>query len=383
MKHYDVIVAGIGGMGSAAAYHLARRGRRVLGLERFGIPHEMGSSHGQTRIIRLPYHENPAYVPLLRRAFELWRELQRPAGEQLLYVTGSLEVGGPGSPVVEGSRRSCEEHGLPHEMLDGAEVMRRFPALRVPAGTTALLQADGGFLLPERCIAAHAGLAEMHGAEIHRHEPLLGWEPHGDGVIVHTARGAYRADRLVISAGPWAGKLIEALAGLAAPERQVLAWFEPLRPELFALGRLPVFIVDTGTRNYYGFPVIDASGFKIGLHHHLRQAADPDALDRTVHPEDEEALRACVERYFPDGAGRTLTTQVCMYTNTPDGHFILDLHPGCPQVSIAAGFSGHGFKFCSVVGEVMADLAETGATRHDIGMFRLGRFAGAGGPMPG
>ena len=263
-------------------------------------------------------------------------------------------------------------------MLDGAEVMRRFPALRVPAGTTALLQADGGFLLPERCIAAHAGLAEMHGAEIHRHEPLLGWEPHGDGVIVRTERGAYRADRLAISAGPWAGKLIEALAGLAAPERQVLAWFEPLRPELFALGRLPVFIVDTGTRNYYGFPVIDASGFKIGLHHHLRQAADPDALDRTVHPEDEEALRACVERYFPDGAGRTLATQVCMYTNTPDGHFILDLHPGCPQVSIAAGFSGHGFKFCSVVGEVMADLAETGATRTRHRHVSFGEIRGDG-----
>ncbi len=373
-NRFDVIVAGIGGMGSAAAYHLARRGRRVLGLERFAIPHEMGSSHGLTRIIRLAYFEHPSYVPLLRRAYELWRELQAEAGEDLLHITGSLEVGYPDGVVLTGSRQACRTHDLPHEILSAAELMRRYPAYHVAPEMIALLQPDGGFLAPERCIVASARLAAAHGAEIHTGEQVLHWKPFRDGVRVRTDRATYEADRLIISAGPWASQLAGALAGLALPERQVLAWFAPLRPEWFTPANFPVFILDVPEGKYYGFPMHGIPGLKIGLLHHLREITDPDRVDRQIHPQDEAVLRTCASRYFPEGAGETLALKTCLFTNTPDEHFILDLYPGALQVALAAGFSGHGFKFCSVVGEIMADLAGQGSTRHDISMFRLARF---------
>ena len=374
---FDAIVVGVGGMGSAALYHLARRGQRVLGLERFAIPHGLGSSHGVTRIIRLAYYEHPAYVPLLRRAYALWRELEAVAGEQLLHSTGSIDAGPPGSPVFEGSRRSCEEHGLPHEVLTSAALSRRFPGYRLPAETLAVLQPEGGFLLPERCIVAHVAAARVHGAEVHVEEPVAGWEPTAGGVHVRTGRGLYTAGRLIITAGAWAGALVDGLAGLAVPERQVLAWLHPRRPDLFAPARFPVFnlLVDEG--RYYGFPVFGVPGFKFGRYHHLGEQGDPDALDRTPHARDEAVLRAFAQRYFPDGAGPTAALKTCLFTNSPDEHFILDTHPAYPQVSFLAGCSGHGYKFCSVVGEILADLALHGATRHDIGLFRLARFSPA------
>jgi len=378
--HFDVIVVGIGGMGSAAAWRLARRGRRVLGLERFVPPHEMGSSHGLSRIIRLTYFEHPSYVPLLRRSYELWRELERLTGEQLLYITGALEIGAPDSVVVQGSLKSAEIHGLPHEILTAAQAMRRFPAYRLPAEFMAILQPDGGFLDPERCIAAHIGMARASGAEIHTGEAVTGWEPAGDGVCVWTEHSSYRAERLVITAGPWASKLIPELAGLAVPERQVVAWFQPHHPDLFRRERFPVFVFDTSDARYYGFPMYGLPGLKVGLFHHLREAVDPDAMDRLARPRDEEVLRAFVERYLPDGTGPTLAQKVCMFTNTPDEHFIVDQHPDCPQVIIAAGFSGHGFKFCSVIGEILADLALSGSTPHDTRLFRMARMGKATEP---
>ncbi len=371
-RRYDVIVIGVGGMGSATVYHLARRGKRVLGLERYDIPHSMGSSHGVTRIIRLAYYENPSYVPLLRRSYELWRELEQEFGEKLLYITGSIDAG---PEVFEGSRMSCELHGLPHEVLTGKQLTERYPAYHLPHDTMALLQPEGGFLLSERCIVAHVMLAMASGAEVHGREKVLDWQPLGDGVRVTTDRAAYEADKLVITAGAWAGQLVESLSGLAVPERQVLAWLQPARPEWFTPERFPVFnlVVDEG--RYYGFPVFSVPGFKFGRYHHLDEQVDPDTLDREGHPRDEQILRAFAEKYFPDGAGATMALKVCMFTNSPDEHFILDLHPDYPQVSMAAGFSGHGYKFCSLVGEVMADLAIDGDTRHDIGLLRYGRFA--------
>lgn len=377
LNRYDVIVAGIGGMGSAAAYHLARRGRRVLGLERFTVPHEQGSSHGLTRIIRLAYFEHPSYVPLLRRAYELWRDLQTEAGEQLLYITGCLEVGYPDGEVIQGSRKACQVHDLSHEELTAAELMRRIPAYNLPAEMVALLQPDGGFLDPERCIVSHARLAQAHGAEIHTGEQVLGWEPLGNRVSVRTDRASYEADRLVISAGSWAGQLAGVLSGIAVPERQVLGWFETSHPAWYAPEHFPVFLLDVPEGRYYGFPMFGIPGLKLGLMHHLRETVDPDQVDREIHPRDEEVLRACLNRYLPSAAGATLALKTCLFTNTPDEHFILDLYPGVPQVALAAGFSGHGFKFCSVVGEVMADLAEHGNTHHDIAMFRLARLSQA------
>ncbi len=374
IAHYDVIVVGVGGMGSAAAYHLANRGKRVLGLERYDVPNDMGSSHGLTRIIRLAYYEDPSYVPLLRRSFELWRRLQQEAGEQLLHVVGSIDAGPPNSSVVEGSLRSCAEHDLRHEVLSSHELTRRYPGYRLPSETVAVFQPDGGFLLPERCIVDHVVLAQARGAEIHGREQVLNWEPRANGVRVRTDRDVYEADRLVVSAGSWAGSLLPSLAGMLVPERQVLAWLQPRRPELFAPNRFPVFnlVVDEG--RYYGFPVFGIPGFKFGRYHHLDERVNPDTIDRHGHRVDEELLRAFAERYFPDGAGPTMTLKVCMFTNSPDEHFIIDIDPSYPQVVFAAGFSGHGFKFCSVVGEILADLAERGSTPHDVRLFRLDRF---------
>jgi sarcosine oxidase len=375
MDRYDVIVVGVGGMGSAAVCELARRGRRVLGLERFDVPHAMGSSHGVTRIIRYAYYEDRSYVPLMARAYELWEQLQERAGERLLRITGSLDVSVTGGRVFEGSKESCDEHGLPYEVLDGVELGRRFPGYRLPAESRALLQPRGGFLLPERCIVAHVTQAQALGAEVHGRERVLGWAAEDDGVVVTTDRATYGADRLVLTAGAWSAELAEPLRGLAAPERQVVAWLQPRRPELFGPDRFPVFNLECAEGRYYGLPVFSIPGVKLGRYHHRGERADPDRLDRECHPEDEEVLASFARRYLPDGAGPTMSLGACMFTNSPDEHFIVDLLPGHPQVGVAAGFSGHGFKFCSVVGEIMADLAETGRTRHDIGLFRLDRFA--------
>jgi sarcosine oxidase len=374
---YDVIVAGVGGMGSAAAFHLARRGRRVLGLERYTIPNEMGSSHGASRIIRLAYFEHPSYVPLLRRSYELWRELEAGYGEQLLHMTGCIHLGAPGTTVFDGCLRSCREHNLQHEVLDSAEVMRRFPAYRLPAKTMAVLEAEGGFLLPEKCIDAHAAGARAAGADLRPGEAVTSWEAIGDGVRVHTGQGSYEAARLVLTAGPWNGKLAGALAPLLRPERQVIAWLEVARPELFERAAFPVFVMEVPEGMYYGFPLFSEGppGFKLGRFHHRYEAADPDLLDRSgAGPEDENLLRSFAARYLPEGAGRALTMKVCMFTNTPDEHFLIDLHPELPQVVVGAGFSGHGYKFCSVVGEILADLVVDGGTRHDTTLFRAGRF---------
>ena len=377
LSHYDAIVLGVGGMGSATLYQLAQRGLRVLGIERYDVPNEMGSSHGITRIIRLAYYEHPSYVPLLKRAYELWRQLQERSGEQLLFTTGSLDIGRAGSQVFEGSRTSCELHALPHEILSGEQVNERFPGYNLPDDLMALYQPEGGFLLPERCIVAHVTAAVQMGAEVHGREQVLKWRPMESGIEVTTDRGKYLSDKLVICAGSWTAKLIPELSHFLAAERQVLGWFQPLKAELFDPGTFPVFnmLVDEG--KFYGFPLYDIPGFKVGRFHHLYQQVDPDTMDRDVQKEDEEVLRSFTNRYFPDAAGPTMSLKTCIFTNTPDEHFILDLHPQFPQVSIAAGFSGHGFKFCSVVGEIMADLVQHSRSRHDLDFLSLRRLQGS------
>ena len=374
-NHFDVIVVGVGGMGSAALYQLAARGKRVLGLERFDIPHTMGSSHGVTRIIRLAYYEHPSYVDLLRRSYQLWREIQTEVNEQLLYITGSIDAGPPGSWVFEGAWRSAREHDLPHEILTGSEMRRRFPGYNLPADTLALLQPEGGFLLPERCVVNYAQAAMARGAELHGRERVLGWDPYYGGVKVTTDRGVYTADKLVITAGAWAGHLVPELRHLAVPERQVLAWLACEQPELFHRDRFPVFNLLVEEGRYYGFPTFQIPGFKFGRYHHFEEVVDPEDWNREPTPEDERILRDFASRYFPRGAGPMLTMAACMFTNTPDRHFILDLHPEHKQVVIASPCSGHGFKFASVIGEVVADLAERGQTRHNIELFQLRRFS--------
>ena len=374
MPSYDAIVIGVGGMGSAAVYHLARRGLQVLGLEKHAIPHEMGSSHGYSRMIRYTLQEHPSYVPLVSRSYELWHEMEETAGEELMVTTGSIRAGAPDSPFFLNAQEACDLHSIPYEILTASEVNKRFPGYRFPEEISSVYQADGGFLLPERCIVTHVQAAERAGADVHSQETVLDWEVRGDGVQVRTDRDTYTAGRLVVTAGPWAANLVPELAAYAVPERQVMGWFQPKRPELYAAEAFPVFGVFTEEGRYYGFPSHAVPGFKIGRAHHLLQKVDPDAIDREVHPEDEDILRQAVNRYFPLAAGKLLDGKTCMYTNTPDGHFMIGTLDGQPQVSVAAGFSGHGFKFASVIGEIMADLAQNGATEHDINLFRLDRF---------
>lgn len=371
---YDVIVIGVGGMGSATTYHLARRGLDVLGLERYDVPNTMGSSHGITRIIRLAYYEHPSYVPLLRRAYELWDDLQADHPRQLLYRTGSIDAGPEDSEVFEGSLRSCREHDIEHEILASAELSDRFPGYRLPEDHRALYQPDGGFLVPEQCIVAHVEAAHGHGAEIHAREYVEDWRSTRDGVRVETDRDSYEADSLVITAGAWTGGFVDALDGVAVPERQVLAWLQPTEPDRFAPDAFPVFNLAVDEGRYYGFPVYEIPGFKFGRYHHRDETVDPDDWNRDPNREDERLLREFAERYFPEGVGPTMRLSTCMFTNTPDEHFVLDTLPGHPEVVVGAGFSGHGFKFSSVIGEILADLAADSETDHPIRMFDIDRL---------
>ena len=374
---YDAIVLGVGGMGSATVYELAKRGKRVLGLERFDVPHELGSSHGTTRIIRLAYYEDGAYVPLLRRAYELWRELEGVTGERVLHVTGSIDAGPEDDWVFKGSYESCVEHGIPHEVLNASALHKRFPGYELPDGHFALLQEEGGFLTPERCIVNFVSAAQALGAEVRARERVLEWRETPHGVTVRTERGTFEAAELVITAGAWAAQQVPGLGGNAQAERQVLGWFQPHKPQLFTPDRFPVFNLAVDEGRYYGFPVYGIPGFKIGLYHHLHETVDPDRLERDVHPRDEAVLRDCVARYFPAANGPTMTLKTCLFTNSPDEHFIIGRHLEYEHVSFAAGFSGHGFKFCSVVGEVLADLAVQGETRHPVKLFDPQRYLAA------
>lgn len=373
----DVVVAGVGATGSAAACELARRGHRVIGLDRFDVPNELSSHHGINRIIRLAYFEGAHYVPLVRRALELWRRLEAETGEPLLHVTGSLDVGPEGGAQVANARASCLAHDLPHEMLDAASIARRFPACTPPSGYHGLFQPEGGFLAAEASVAAQARLARHFGAEIRERDPVLGWEPKGDRILVRTASDIIETGRLVLSAGPWIAGLVPLLDGLAVPTRQIVGWFDTAGRADFAPDRLPVFVLeDEQGRNFYGFPEWGAPGFKIGCHHHLREAVDPGGFDRALHPRDEELLRSCVSRFFPGADGRVLDHRGCIYTEVPDEDFILDLLPGCPQVVVASACSGHGFKFSPALGELVADLVERGDAGPAGEPFRLARLVG-------
>ncbi|WP_373068328.1 N-methyl-L-tryptophan oxidase [Gemmatimonas sp.] len=370
----DVIVVGVGGMGSAVTYQLAARGLRVLALEQHDLGHGFGSSHGLTRIIRLAYFEDPSYVPLLRRAFALWRELEKGLEEPLLHVTGGLDVGFAGSLVFEGSLRSCREHKLSHEVLDATALAARFPGWHPAPNAMAVYQPDAGFLTPERCIRAYVDRARSHGATIHIHEKVLGYTASNGRVRVRTDRAEYEAAQLVLTAGPWMADLAPSLQPLLAPERQVLGWFDIADHARFAPTAFPVFVLEAAEGTYYGFPEYGVPGFKIGRYHHRDERIHPDTMDRAVHAADEAVLRQAVARYFPDANGAMQSSAACIFTNTPDEHFIIDRAPDMPEVLLVSPCSGHGFKFCSVIGEICADLVQHGTTSHDIALFRLARF---------
>jgi len=375
MNRYDTIVVGLGGMGSAAAFHVARRGKRVVGLEQFTLAHDRGSSHGRSRVTRQAYFENPAYVPLLGRANELWTELQRDSGKRLMEITGGLMLGPPDGGVVKGTLASARTHGLPHEVLEAAEVRRRFPAFSVGDDKIGVLDKVAGVLFPEDCIRAHAAAATQAGAELRWQEPVVSWNATDDTVEVTTAQGTYVAGNLVLCAGPWMGELLAGLRVPLAVERNVLYWFRPTTDvALFAPDRFPVFLIEYEPgKLFYGFPALGDDGIKVARHH-TDVWCSPTDIRREVDQDEIREARGILERNLPTVNGDLLSATTCMYTNTPDGHFIIDRDPRHPNVILASPCSGHGFKFASVIGEVLADLACDGRTRHPIDMFRLDRF---------
>ncbi|CAN5483972.1 N-methyl-L-tryptophan oxidase [soil metagenome] len=372
---FDAIVIGLGGMGSAAAFHLSRRGKKVLGVERFSSGHELGSSHGRSRIIRQAYFEGEEYVPLLMRSYELWDELARESGENLMETTGALMLGSPNSDIVSGSRRSAERHGLPHEMLDAAEIRSRCPALEPRPDTVGLFEERAGFLRPEATIEAHLDLAAKHGADLRFEEPVRSWSASENSVAVETAFGVYEAEKLVVAAGAWSSDMLADMGLPLRVERRVMHWFEPKRIAS-PVPRPPVFLwAPEGGDVFYAIP--DSPNAMKAAFHYVGDECEPDALDREVGEDEVSKIRDYLERHAPSLAGRHVESAACMYTNTPDSHFVVSPHPAHPNVSVAAGFSGHGYKFCSVVGEILADLATDGGTRHPIGIFDPARFEGA------
>lgn len=376
MRSFDAAVIGLGVMGSAVLEALARRSRRVIGIDRFAPGHDRGSSHGTTRIIRLGYFEHPSYVPLLRAAYPLWRELEARSGQSLLTITGILEIGPPESDLVAGTLRSSRLHRLPHEILDAPRVMKRFPAFRLPDDFVAVFQPDGGFVRAEPTVSALQTLALRSGAELRTQERVLAVEPHRDGVRVTTQRGEVIAGCAVVAMGPWLKSLLPQLPVPIRVTRQVLGWFEPgahVRAQ-FAAERFPVFLLRNRDGLFYGFPA-DTDGVKVAKHHHVDEAVDPDDYDCIVSAADEALIRNVLKTHVPDADGRLRAARTCLYTMTPDGDFILDRLPGCQQIIVAAPCSGHGFKFAPVIGEILADLAATGRTDHDISRFSLKRFS--------
>ncbi len=375
-QSYDVIVLGLGGMGTATAFELARRGRRVLGLEQFAVGHDRGSSHGSTRVIRKAYYEHPDYVPLLHRAYERWFDLEQRCGHHLFTECGCLSLGLPGEELVGGVIQAAREHRLTVEQLDAAALRRRYPMFRFDECFAGVLEPQAGFLYVDDCVRAYAAEARRLGADLRENEPVASWKATGDGVTVQTKTDAYSAGRLVITAGPWAGRVLGDLGLPLSVLRKVLFWIGTADDSQFRRDRFPIYMAQMPNGFYYGFPVIDRDGAKLARHDG-GDVVDPANVQRTVAPGEDADCRAFLREHLPQVSGPLRRSLVCLYTVTPDRHFILDQHPEHPQVAIAAGFSGHGFKFASVVGEIMADLAERGETGLPIGKFGLRRLHGA------
>ncbi len=375
MEHdYDVIVIGVGGMGAATVYSLARRGARVCGIERHGVAHDLGSSHGHTRIIRKAYFEHPDYVPLLHRGYELWGELEAATGARLVDRCGFLTCGLPDSEAIRGLEASYATHDVPHERLDHAAVEKRFPQFVIDPSAVGFLDPLGGYLRVEECLTAHVEQARAAGAELFFEEPVVSWDAVDGGVTVTTAVREVTAGSLVLTTGAWAAPELTRLGIPTEVWRKVLFWYDTGGAEQYRSDRFPTFYVETEFGHFYGFPSVDGTGLKVAEHFAETPIDDPDSIDRSLLPGDEPPVRRFVTQTFPDITGERTAYAVCMYTMTPDQHFVIDRHPLHPQVVIGAGFSGHGYKFASVVGEVLGDLALEGDTVQPVGFLGFGRF---------
>jgi sarcosine oxidase len=366
---FDVAIVGLGAMGSAAAFHCARRGWNVLGLDRFSPPHSYGSSHGQSRIIREAYFEHPAYVPLVQRAYDLWQELEGITGETLFQKTGGLMLGEPNGTLVSGALLSARTHGLAHQVLSTSELRERFPALNAPPGTVGVWEPRAGILFPEKCVAAHLRAAVGRGADLHYNEPVVHWSAKGDSVLIRTDKSEYRARKILFSAGSWVASLVPNLGTMLKLERQILYWFATDQPAFYEPRALPVFIWEHARDQFfYGFPDL-GNGVKVARHgggEHITH----DTLQRNVSEHEIQSMHALVQPFLP-GLTKSLHAETCIYTNTPNCHFLLDFHPDSRRVLLASPCSGHGFKFSSSLGEVMADLLEKAEARFDLSLFKL------------
>ena len=373
----DVAVLGTGALGSGALLSLAKRGLKVVGIDRFEPGHERGSSHGMTRVIRKAYFEAPEYVPLLERAYALWDELERESGESLFIRCGVLEVGPPDGEVVPGVLRAAQAHNLPVEALTGAEVERRFPGFHVPEGFAGVFESDGGILRVERCVALQCERAQKLGAELRSGRTILSVNREGSSYLIQTDKGPIYANALVLTAGAWARDLLPELAPFLRVVRKVLLWY-PVHdrgPQYLESEGSPVFLFELPQGVFYGFPVIDDFGFKVAEHSGGDEVDDPLALDRNLYERDHAPVDRFLKRFVPNVVpGRASKHAVCMYTLSPDLHPIAGLHPELPHVAFAAGMSGHGFKFSSAFGEALADLALEGSTRHPMDIFAFERL---------
>jgi len=367
MSHYDAIVLGTGGVGSAALYHLAQRGLSVLGLDRFTDAHDRGSSHGHTRVIRKAYFEHPSYVPLLIEAYRLWDALQQETGQSLYIPAGLLNVGPAEGNIVQGIRASAAEHDLPLEQLAAEEVSKRWPGYTVPEGYTALFEEEAGFLMVERAVQAHLDQARLAGATCLANQAVLDWSVTGSTVTVRTESDTFQTDRLVITAGSWTMDLLGDLAFSLQVLRKPLHWYR-VPPDRYQYSQgAPTFFYDTPAGYFYGFPAIDGRGLKVARHTGGQVAADPLHVDHSLDREEQSQVGTFLGEFLPEVTGDSTDHTVCLYTMSADEHFIVDRHPGHDQVIFAAGLSGHGFKFSTVLGKILSDLAVEGTTTLPIG----------------
>ena len=371
---YDAIVLGCGGFGSAALYHLAKRGCRVLGLEQFDAVHNRGSSHGQTRIIRQAYFEHPDYVPLLLRAYELWDVLSGEAQRNLLHRVGLFLTGAPDSDAVRGTLQAARQHSLAVDVLSPTEARHRFPFFRFADHFQTVYEPAAGYLDVEDCVETHLQLAQKHGATLRTNEPVLRWEGSANGVRVITEKGTYSAAKLVITAGSWSRQVLKTLDVPLQVLRKVLLWF-PVNSSLGDVARgASTFFYDLPEGQFYGFPRLDGMTLKVAEHTGGDRVTDPSHPDCDLKPHDVERVRLFLKTFLPRVEPVPQRHEICYYTMSPDGHFVIDQLPGQPAVTFAAGFSGHGFKFTSVLGEALADLALNGKTALPIGFLGLRRF---------
>ena len=371
---YDVVVVGCGGVGSAVSQNLSSRGMKVLTLEKFGLNHENGSSHGKTRIIRLAYYEDERYVPLLRRAFELWRELERKTGKTLMRLTGGLMMGNPEGELLTGVLRSVKTHGIPYRMLSASETEARFEAFDLDESFSAVFEENAGILFPEECIEASVQLAKEAACEFRFNEEVTKWRSGPPGVKVQTSKGGYAADKVVFCTGAWTGRLLGRVIPLEI-ERQVPLWFSSGGLDFFTPARMPIFISEeSGKRFFYGIPDV-GHGVKVARTHG-GVMVDPDTVSRKVTDEDTKPVKAFASERLPMLGREPIASTTCRYANTPDLNFAVGLLPKDPRVAVVSACSGHGFKFTGVLGEVVADLVTSGRSRFDISFIGLDRFSG-------